>query len=584
MKITSQDDVLNLDVRARAIAEIIGPENLARKREAYKRYLCYKDLTPLYVKEKLRKQFKFTTVEQMEYAMSNIAFVRKIIDKLARVYSFGVERKTEDEAEQEALCFLEKIFNVNSLFKKTNRFLELEKNCIQYIVPVPSEIPGEGEKKTLLPRVILPFFYDAIEDAVNHEKPLAYIFSDLQINGANGAVTTVGAFTNQYVRASQNFPGDIRTANAWEPANLGVGDGVDQSIADSALDDSENCAEYVWWTNKYHFTTNIKGEVLDLNKQPYPDQNNIPWELHANPIDMMPIVNYAKDQDGHFWAIGGADLTEGAILLNSLITHIIHLGVVQGYGQLVMTGKDLPATLDIGPATAVKLEWQNRDDPEPKFEYHSANPPLAELKTVVEMYVALLLTSNNLSTSGVSSQLGGGVAFQSGIAIMLDKAESIEDVKDQRQVFLDKEAKFWTIMYAWMKELKNSGELESQLSLINSSEVPKMSLVFGEPQVIQTEADRIASIKAKKELGLSTQLDLMMDLYPDLTREQAEEKLKEVLEEKMESVLNAQANMIGGAQANGSQESNSNEQSDSIDNRPGVAEESLADSEDPVEA
>ena len=580
MKITSEDDVLKLDVRARAIAEILGPENLERKRDAYKRYLCYKDLTPVYVREKLLKQFKQNTVDEMQYAMSNIAFVRKIIDKIARVYSFGVERKSKDAAGQEAVNFLENVFNINSLFKKTNRFLELEKNCIQYIVPVQSEIPGEADKKTLLPRVILPFFYDAIEDAVNHEKPMAYILSDLQVSGPNG---TFGSGLSQYVRAPI-MPGDgSRTTNAWIPAAPSLGDGVNQTIADNPNDDGNDRAEFIWWTNGYHFTTNIKGEILGEDKEPLVNQDDLPEELIKNPIGMLPIVNYAKDQDGHFWAIGGADLTEGAILLNALITHIIHLGVVQGYGQLVLTGKDIPKTLNVGPSQAITLEWQNADDPKPEFAYHSANPPLAELKTVVEMYVALLLTSNNLSTAGVASQLGGGVAFQSGVAIMLDKAESIEDVKDQRQVFLDKEVKFWTVMYAWMKQLKVSGELESRLDIIKTDKVPEMSLIFGEPQVIQTESERIATIKSKKDLGLSTQLDLLGDLYPDLSEEQLKAKLKEILEEKMQAVLDAQKNIgmtnPNGVIPNGSEESNGDTEQDNVNPGPGTTEDDAPDDE-----
>ena len=55
------------------------------------------------------------------------------------------------------------------------------------------------------------------------------------------------------------------------------------------------------------------------------------------------------------------------------------------------------------------------------------------------MYIALYLTTNNLSTSGVSTQLSGGNTLPSGVALILDKAESLEDVQDQRQVFIDKE-------------------------------------------------------------------------------------------------------------------------------------------------
>lgn len=581
MKITSQDDVLKLDVRARAIAEILGEENLRRKREAYKRYLCYKDLTPIYVREKLLCQFTQTTVDQMEYAMSNIAFVRKIIDKIARVYSFGVKRDVKDNKKlKDAIDFIEQAFSVNSLFKKTNRFLELEKNCVQYIVPVKSEIPGEDEKKTLLPRVLLPFVYDVIEDAQNQENPIAYILSDFSVTDRG---LTRGIYgNNQYIKAASD--GTPRTANAWIPKYESLGDGVDQTIADSAHDSRKQCEPFIWWTNKYHFTTNEKGEILNKEGQPYPDQNTIPEDEIKNPIELMPFVNYAKDQDGSFWAIGGSDLTSGAVLLNALITHIIHLGVVQGYGQLVLTGKDLPKNLNIGPTQAVTLEWQNKDDPKPEFTYHSANPPLAELKQVVEMYVALLLTSNNLSTSGVASQLGGGTAFQSGIAIMLDKAESIEDVKDQRQVFLDKELRFWSVMFKWIGYLKSSNQIESKLSMLPSEAPSEMSHVFGEPHVIQTESERIESIKAKKDLGLSTQLDLMMDLYPDLSEDQAKEKLKLLLEEKMQAVLDAQQNMIPTTEEesqDGSEEDGGNQQPNELNNRSGAPEDDESGDQEP---
>ena len=110
MRIKNEQDILKIEVRKTIIDEIKGSENQARKHEAYKRYLCYKDKTKDFVIEQLLRQFDQSTVEEMQYCVSNISFVRKIIDKLARVYNNGVMREiVGDEPATENLHALEKI-------------------------------------------------------------------------------------------------------------------------------------------------------------------------------------------------------------------------------------------------------------------------------------------------------------------------------------------------------------------------------------------------------------------------------------------------------------------------------------------
>ena len=76
--------------------------------------------------ELLLRQFDQETVEEMRYALSNISIVKKVIDKLSRVYSNGVDRSiTGDENATKNLKTLEKRLDVNTAMKKTNRFLKL---------------------------------------------------------------------------------------------------------------------------------------------------------------------------------------------------------------------------------------------------------------------------------------------------------------------------------------------------------------------------------------------------------------------------------------------------------------------------
>lgn len=507
MRLTDETQILNIDVRKSIIEAIGSPENKRRKDESFKRYMCYKDYTYLYVLKKLGLQFDQDTLTEMQYALSNIAIVKKIVDKLARVYSFGIERKTKDESSQKELDALVETMKVDSVFKKTNRFLKLEKNVIQYIVPVDSVEPAFEGKKEIAAKVLLPHFYDAVEHEDNREKAICYILSDYK--ASNGI-----SYSPNPARAGRPFGG---------VTPIKPGDGTDQIIADSPSDQENNSGSYVFWSNKYHFTCNAKGEIIS--------------EDIFNPIGKMPIVNYAEDQDNSFWAIGGSDLTDGAVLVNSLITHLIHIAVTQGYGQIVMKGKNLPKSLKVGPNKAILLEYEKDNDPTPEFSFESASPPIDGIRGLIEMYVALLLTTNNLTTSGVSTQLQGASQFPSGIALMIDKAESMEDVKDQQQIFLDAEPKFWDIVASWQRVLSPSSSLVPYQDVGQVPDPKDISYKFGEPQSLETESERLANLKTKFELKIISHLDMIKSEYPDFTDEEAKEKLKEILEKAIEEEL-----------------------------------------------
>jgi hypothetical protein len=514
MRIKSEQDILNIEVRAKIIKEILGPENQKRKDEAFKRYRCYKDKTKDYVLQMLYLQFDAETVNEMRYAMSNIAFVRKVIDKLARVYKYGIDREAiGDEQTTEAIQKCTKELDVDQSFKKANRFLKLQKNTVQYIVPCDVYRLGDSAKKTIKTSVLPPFLYDAIELEGNREKAACFILSDY----ANRDLTYFSGFSATGLALKPGTDGRSQFGN--EPNAYPVtkySDGIDQTIADDPRD-QRRFKGFVFWSDSFHFTCNEKGEIIS-------------GEEIDNPIGTIPFVNYAEDQDGAFWAIGGDDLADGTISLNSMITNINHIGITQGYGQLVGVGKNLPRNLKVGPNKVVLLE-QQEGEPTPSLDYKTASPPLDQLRSLVEMYVALLLTTNNLSTSGVSSNLNGGQAFASGIAMMIDKAESMEDIEDQRQIFIDNEPRYWDIVAKWHRMLKAGGELVSELEDVDFAEDFTLNLTFGQPSPIQSEKEELEVLKMKMDMGLMSKLDALREYNPGLTDDELVEKLERMIEE-----------------------------------------------------
>jgi hypothetical protein len=510
MRIKSEQDILKLEVRRAIIEEIKGSENQARKHEAYKRYLCYKDKTKDFVVEQLLRQFDQSTVEEMQYCVANVSFVRKIIDKLARVYNNGVKREIVfDEPATENLHQLEKELDFNTYIRQANKFLKLQKNLAFYVKPCPVSQANGAERYTIKLDALNPYLYDVVEDYYDRTSPMAYILSDFDY-----APTLYTTKDPAYAgRAGSEIKGVNPQTNR-----------KDDIIADDP-DDAKTKA-FIWWTNQYHFTTDETGQIIS-------------GEEILNPISELPFQNFALDQDGQFWARGGQDLIDGSILLNSVMTHNQHVAVTQGYGQFYMRGKNLPRNIKVGPSKAILMEYQE-GEPVPELGFATASPQIDALRGLVESYIALLLTTNNLSTSSVSSSLNGQAAAPSGIAMVIDKAESMEDVNDQRQIFIDNEPAIWRKINKWLAVYGDAMvDGLRGLSLPDNFE-DGFVIHFNEAPVILSEAEKLANLKARKELGLDTMIDLVMKDNPSFSYEQAEEKLKQILEEKIKMAMDSE--------------------------------------------
>lgn len=516
MRLYKEDEILDIGVRKQIIDEIESSENKARKADHFRRHMVYKDQIKYFVIKELEKQFDQKTIKEMEYALSSINLEKKVVDKLAKVYAHGVQRiitdeeGAKDEPSTEKVDQLSKELDVNQAQKTVNRYLKVHRNVAQYVKPCPYYNEDGKEEYTIKLQALAPYLYDVVEEYYNRTKPLVFILSPYDQQDVSYS-SIDAAREGRTIQTELNKP---------------IGDGRDQIIADTPEDEGKNKKQYIWWSRSYHFTTDAQGSIISQDT--------------VNPIKKIPIRNYAIDQDNSFWARGGNDLSEGTILINALISHLHHIAVTQGYGQFYMKGKNLPRNIVTGPSKAILMEYEG-DDPVPDVGFVNANPNLSGLMQMIEQYVALLLTTNNLSTSGVSTQLGQGQAFPSGIALMIDKAESMEDIQDQRQVFLDNEPELFEIISAWIKLYTSEGSIDEDLKGLELPEEFDLKLIFNQNQVLQTETEKLANIEKRKELGLNTMIDLMKMDQPDLTDQEAEEKLKEIMKEKLERMAEMMA-------------------------------------------
>jgi len=516
-RIKNEDDLLKEEVRHQIITEIEGAENKRRKSVAYKWHEIWKNKSKQYVRELLTLMLDTSTVREMEYAMSNISVTRKIIDKLARVYSNGVTRSYEDNPEQtERLDCLGKLLQANAQMKTLNKLLKLQKNSALYCKPI------ESTEGTAYPAWIpmSPHLYDVVEKHNDRTKPLAFILSNFEREAL-----TVGL-------DSQRVP-ELAATHRIQTSSF-KGDGVDQKIADRKEDEGEDLHEkktYIWWTDKYHFTT--KGsEIIDPSTgEPYNLEGEALMAEIMNPIEELPFVDLHIDQEGHYWAEGGEDLIDGDLLLNCMLSNAHHIGVTQGYGQLVMIGKNLPQTVKLGPNKTINLPVDD-EGTTTSAEFITASPPLDALASQVEMYLALLLTTNNLSTSGVRASLDGGVGAASGVALALDKSESLEDVQSQRDIFVCAEKDAIRKTAKWLNYFSQENMLDEKYAECLISEDVEPMIEFGDQMILMSEKEKLDNIKLRDELGINTQIELIMK-DRGVSEREAEDILKKILEEKI---------------------------------------------------
>ncbi len=496
MKIFNEDQILDPQFRAKVLDQIRQDSNQKRKREAKKRHEVYKDDTVKYVLLKLQNEgLSKDTVQLMENRAANVSICRKVIAKLARAYKGGVVRDTGNEVLNEKINYICDLLDFDSKQKKCDRYLHLFKNVISGIVPEPCFDDPGVLKYRLKKKILAPWQYDVLEDHRDPEVPACIILSDyLEKFSVPMSPTTRDAVS-------------INNSSFFEQNNL-----IGQSpMANSILVGNQT---FIWWTNKYHFTTDMKGAVI---------KELSPEDGQTNPIGINPWVPYSDDQDGTYWCQGGEDLVDGSILVNTLITDMFAIAYMQGWGQIVITGKKVPEKMAVGPHRALVLLYEE-GDPEPKVTVVNANPPLDAWMASIEQYVALLLSTNNLSPSSVAVKLEMS-NFPSGIAMLVEKSEATGPVEDQQKKFRYGEKREFEIIKQWVSVLNESNSLDVDFSLIGIlPDDLKVTTKFNDPKEVTTEKEKLQNLDLRKALGLNTMVELIMMDNPDLSEKDAQAK------------------------------------------------------------
>lgn len=528
-----ENQILDEQFRRQIIQQMVHlPENIERKAQELRKHEVYRDLTKKWVMASIVKEgYKPVTVERMKSRATNVSISRKIVNKVATTYNGGVERSigarvvpepNEDgtpgvsipNPAQISLDQLVDALCVNTKMKTADRYHTVFRNTLLGIVPVKDTNESKkagGDRFRIAMRALPPWMYDVIPDPHDETKPAVVIITDFPERRS---------FMSWDERASQGY------RDSSVSSSLGVqSDGIQQTIAGSQDDKGQDTAlrRFIWWSGSYHFTTDINGKII----QGLSDTKN----GNKNPISRLPFVNIATDQEG-YWAVGGSDLTDGAILINKELTDLNFIAYAQGWGQLVIAARNPPKVLEGGPDNAFVFE-KAADETTVQVEYASSNPPISQWLEMIRTHVAMLLSTYGLSSRTISTQLDA-MSAASGIAMIVDTAERMENVQDSQELFRDKEPEAWEIIGSWHSLYHKSNWLVPEQQKIQPLPVgEKVTTKFQESKPPISPKEKLEELKMRKDIGLDTLVGLLRKDNPDLTEEEAIVRAKEIQSERL---------------------------------------------------
>lgn len=482
------------------------------------RYEIYKSRQSPFVYEKIKREMGSEAAKGR--TITSINLTKKIVNEQAKIYLREPEREFSDLNDQQREL-IESIYEESSVdikMKKLNRIFKLNDQAALQIVP------KEGRLEF---RPLYPHHYDVVPKVSDPEKADAYIISSFNKKLLMMDLTNNGNSSN------------ILNNNSY------YADSVNQKIGDP--DDYSGNQLFYWWTEQYNFITNKRGEYVDKDGNVL---SQVTEKDILNPIGALPFIDVAMDKDFEFFVRSGSTTTDFSLDLATLLSDTAEVSRLQGFAFGVMASKEEPKDLKVGPRNYLwlKLDPNDGEGAKPSFNFTSPNPDLGSSLQLISNYLSMYLSSIGQSSSIVAT--GDTQKFTSGVDRFLYNLDKFEQSQDDVDLFSMVERKAYEIIKLWNNVYYNTTDngFIPELSGVLIPEDSDLSIKFKGPEMVLGEGEKLDVISKKKELGLISRVEAVME-DRNIDRDRALEIIQEIDNEDMNQSLYAGGNPQADAQA-----------------------------------
>lgn len=284
----------------------------------------------------------------------------------------------------------------------------------------------------------------------------------------------------------------------------------------NVVDDKSKCRYHYWTDNEFLILDGTGNPVLS-------EMREINNEEGINPFGVIPYTYINSSQD-LLRPVSDDDLITMQIIINLLLSDLVFASKFQAWSIITIIGAESD-TVRLNPNSVITLpDGASINTIKPQLDIN-------EMLSFIESLVALLLTTKNLSVGTVTGQLQADQAA-SGVAKLIDRAETTEDRQDQISFFKQAEREYWfkfahNVLPVWIQENRIRPEYA-----VNFSEDFFLSINFPEPRAYLGEKERLEIEIAKLNMGLTSKKKAMENLNPDATEEEVDALMMEIEEEQ----------------------------------------------------
>jgi hypothetical protein len=434
--------------------EIKAPENNKRKDESIAQFEVFMDRMKPYVDRYMLCFYNQDDIQNVP-VISSINLARRIVKQEASIYKIAPERTFTGVSEDQAavLTKIYKDMNADVMLDKSNEYFKLQgQNVIQVI-------PYGGKLKM---RVFLMHQLDAVPDPMQPEVADAYILSGY---------------------------------NKLEALPESGSDGVNQSIADA--DDYKSNKQMVLWSKEFNFFMTQSGEPIG------------PTDI--NPINELPFIDVSPAKDFEFFIRQGSNVAEFTVQFNASLSDMSQVVRMQGFAQAYLIGPEgmMPESVKVGSSVLVKLPINpNQPEARPEFGFAQPNADLEGSMKFLESLLAMYLTTRGLDPKTISAS-GDGKQFTSGLERLLSMIEKFDATRSDFAIYERAEKDLFRIVKAYVNTYAGTDILNYKIAAIPDD--ADVEIKFHEPEMIETEADKLKEIQTKLDLGLISKVEAIME-------------------------------------------------------------------------
>jgi len=313
-----------------------------------------------------------------------------------------------------------------------------------------------------------------------------------------------------------NYPDTNITTNDFSGS-----DQVEQALSESQDDSSAESKVFAMWTDDFHAVwrvtekTDVENIVVSREIENIPIDGN---EAMSNDLGRIPFVYRSKTSSVDLPFLNA--ISEQSITYNVLGSDLLTAMALQGYGTLVVSIQEDQAmdTIHTGMTTAMTIPIVQGAEAQADAKYINANPDLS----------GMMATINNYASEVVSEHLGvsqsvGSEKFTSGLERLIANASVSDQVSSNQMTYSKMEKEIIDIIIAY-------GELsESQ---------DDYTVTFPKAKVMISDAETLANIKTRMDLGLMTKAEALVVIDPNLSEKEAEARIEKIDKEKA-AVINS---------------------------------------------